>query len=266
MTITDGDAEDQAQPVPTDESNASLAAPETAAEAAHPYRERFVVPFIFPLLIVVGIVVFVLNVSRLFIASAGTGAVIIAVSMTLLILFGAAALSAAPGIRTSSLTLIVGGSLVAVTSLGWLTVGHSEPHEEEAVELGPAVGAATVNARSNLTFEPAEVEAPLDPANELTVLELSLRNEQAGAHTLAFKDPNVQWEIAEVSQADETVTHKGGFPGEGEYYYYCTISGHEAAGMHGNLIVTPDLEPQAPDEGGGEGGGGEGGGEAPAEG
>src|SRR4051812_38944987 len=107
----------ETQPVPADESVATIATQPT--ETAHPYRERYLVPFLFPLMIVVGVVFYVLNVSRLFLASKGTAALVLASVMTVLILFGAAALAAAPKMRTSSLGLILVGVLVVIGGGGW---------------------------------------------------------------------------------------------------------------------------------------------------
>src|SRR3954447_12829622 len=128
--------EEETGVAPADESNAGIVSPDPAV-AAHPYRERFIVPFVFPFLIVIGVVFFVINISRLFLSTKGTGSVIIAAVITCLILFGAAAMAAAPKMRTSSLTLIVSGSLVVILGAGWLTVGHAEQEKEQEVVLGP---------------------------------------------------------------------------------------------------------------------------------
>jgi plastocyanin len=259
-TPVDGDAAAQAEPVPSDESTANVATG-TAGEPVdvHPYRERYLVPFLFPLLIVIGIVFFVLNVSRLFISTAGSAAVIIAAIMTVLILFGAAVLSAAPKMRSSSLALIVIGSLVVVGSMGWLTVGHAEEEEEEAIALGDPIGSLTVNATPDIKFDPTQAEAPFDPNSSAaapTVIEISLHDVAAGQHTLAFDDPSVIWNVPQVNAADETITEKAGFVQAGDYVYYCTIPGHREAGMEGTLTVSPDVKAS--------GGGGDGEGTAPS--
>src|SRR5690349_4445284 len=88
----------EAEPVPTDESDATIATPSAVANA-HPYRERYLIPFVFPFVIVVAVVFYVLNISRIFLASKGTGAVVIAASVTVIILFGATMLSSATRMR-----------------------------------------------------------------------------------------------------------------------------------------------------------------------
>jgi uncharacterized cupredoxin-like copper-binding protein len=229
---------------------------------AHPYRDRYLVPLLFPLIVVAGIIIFVLNVSRIFIATHGTGAVIIGTVITLLILFGATAMSVAPRVRTSSAGLTVVLALVAVTGLGWLMIGAAEEHGEEVVELGPAVSESKIDALATLAFRPDEIELPFDPAAEYSVANITLENVAAGSHTLAFDDQNVVWpEIIEVAAAGDSVSQKAGFPAEGDYSFYCSVPTHREAGMEGVITVTADLEPQPVEEGGAEEGAG---GEAPA--
>jgi len=230
--------------MPSDESNATIATPAEVA-AAHPYRERFIVPFVFPFLIVIGVVFFVINISRLFLSTKGTGSVIIAAVITCLILFGAAAMAAAPKMRTSSLTLIVSGSLVVILGAGWLTVGHAEQEKEQEVVLGPAVGQTEVTALPALKFQPNKVSLPLDPANPTqTVIEITLHDQSAGQHTLAFDDPTVIWTIPEVNAAGEKKTEKAGFPKAGDFEFHCTVPGHREAGMEGTMTVTDSVKPK----------------------
>jgi plastocyanin len=230
--------------MPPDESNATIATPAEVA-AAHPYRERFLVPFVFPFLIVIGVVFFVINISRLFLSTKGTGSVIIAAAVTCLILFGAAAMSAAPKMRTSSLTLIVSGSLVVILGAGWLTVGHAEEKKEAEVVLGPAVGETTINALATLKFQPSKVDLPFDPENPTqTVIQITLHDQQAGQHTLAFDDPTVIWTIPEVNAQGEKKTEKAGFPKAGDYEFHCTVPGHREAGMEGTMTITDSVKPQ----------------------
>src|SRR5690242_4179676 len=135
----------EAEPVPEQESGTSVATPAAVANA-HPYRERFLVPFVVPFLIVIGVVFYVLNISRIFLASKGTGAVVICATITVVILLGATLLSSASRLRSSSIGLIVVAALVAVTAGGWITIGHSEVKKEATVTLGPPVGEITVTA------------------------------------------------------------------------------------------------------------------------
>jgi plastocyanin len=232
--------------VPADESVASMTSEADAADyERHPYRERFVIPFLLPLLIVVGIVFYVLNVSRIFLASKGTGAIVIAATITVAILFGAALLSNAPGMRTSSLALIVVGALAVISAMGWLVVGHAEEKKTAAVVLGPPVGAVQTEALAALRFQPNTLQAPFDPAHPtMTVINVSLKDTTAGQHTLQFDDPTVVWTDLVVNNAGEVKTEKAGFPKAGTYKFHCTVPGHAAAGMTGELTITNSLKPQ----------------------
>jgi 4-amino-4-deoxy-L-arabinose transferase-like glycosyltransferase len=252
MTTTDeqptgNDPATPAEPVPADEATATPATPEHGQAAnAHPYRERFVIPFVFPLLIVVGIVFFVLNISRIFLANKGTAAIIIAALVTVLILFGAATLSAAPNLRTSTLALVVVGALAVIGAAGWLTVGHAEEKKQTAVVLGPAVGSVTIEALPALRYQPPKGSVPFDSKHPTqTVIEVSLKDQIAGQHTIQFDDPTVVWSDLIVNNAGEVKTEKAGFPKAGDYTFHCTVPGHQAAGMVGTLTVTAALKPQA---------------------
>jgi plastocyanin len=256
MTTTTDDEQPhgliETQPVPGDESDASIASRE--AVEAHPYRERYLTPFLIPLAVVVGVVFFVLNVSRLFLANKGSAAIILAATITVLILAGAALLSAAPNLRSSSIALITVGALAVISAAGWLTVGHAEEKKEATVVLGDPVFATTIEALPALKFDPSKVSVPFDPANPTqTVIELSLKDAAAGQHTLAFDDPTVVWTIPTVNVADEVKTEKAGFPKAGDYEYHCTVPGHRQAGMEGTLTVTDTIKPKPPAGGGGAG-------------
>jgi plastocyanin len=253
MTTTTGDEQPQGlvetEAVPDDESKATISS--RKAVEAHPYRERFLVPFLIPFAVVIGIVFFVLNVSRLFLANKGSAAIIIAATITVLILAGAALLSNSPGMRSSSIALITIGALAVISGAGWLTVGHAEEKKEATVVLGPAVGAATIEALPSLRFDPSKVSVPFDPDHPTqTVIELSLKDQAAGQHTLAFDDPTVVWTIPTVNNAGEVKTEKAGFPKAGDFEFHCTVPGHREAGMEGTLTVTDTIKPSAPSGGG----------------
>src|SRR5262249_21355838 len=139
-------------PIPEDESAGTMSAP---VSKEHPYRERYVIPFIFPLLIVVGVVFYVLNVSRLFLATKGTAALVIASVITALILFGGAALSSAEKMKTTSIAMVTIGAIFAVLVGGTIVVGHADEKKTATITLGPPVGSMTITVPNNqLTFEP----------------------------------------------------------------------------------------------------------------
>jgi hypothetical protein len=237
----------EAEPVPEEESAASIATPPAVANA-HPYRERFLVPFVVPLLIVVGVVFYVLNISRIFLASKGTGAVVIAATVTVVILFGAALLSSASRMRSSSIGLIVVAALVLITAGGWITIGHSEVKKEATVTLGPPVGEINVTAEQSLKFSPAgTIPVAFDPNGLGGFSAIKINYHDAppgGTHTFDFDDPTVVWKSIEVSNAGQVATEIAGFPKAGPYVYFCAIPGHRQAGMQGTINVTTAVKPQ----------------------
>jgi uncharacterized cupredoxin-like copper-binding protein len=233
----------ESEPVPSDESSATLATQST--ESAHPYRERYLVPFVFPLMIVIGVVFYVLNVSRLFLASKGTAALVLASVMTGLILFGAAALSAAPKMRTPSVGLILVGALVVIGGGGWVVVGHSEEKKAAAIVLPAPVGSMEVTVPSGqLKFDPNTFKVPFDSTNPYTAIVVKYHDEGAAQHTLEFQDQTVVWNLLEITKAGQVAKETAGFPKQGDYTFFCTIPGHQAAGMQGTVTVTNSLKPQ----------------------
>jgi plastocyanin len=131
-------------------------------------------------------------------------------------------------------------------------VGHAEERKEATVVLGPAIGSATIEALPSLKFDPNKVSVPFDTNNPtMTVIQLSLKDQANGQHTLAFDDPTVVWNIPVVNNANEVKTEKAGFPKAGDYEYHCTVPGHREAGMEGTLTVTDTVKPSPPAGGGG---------------
>lgn len=221
--------------------------PSEAGSAERPYLQRYLVPLLLPLAVLAAIVFFVLNLSRLYLAASGTGAVVIAVFVTVLILAGGATLSAAPRMRSGTVGMLTAVVLLVVLAAGWLAVGSAEEKAEEGIVLGPAVGALEF-ASGNLYFDPKAADAPLDPAAAPTVIQVTLTNEQAGTHTFVFEDPAVVWSKLQVDAQGDSVSGKAGFPAEGAFVFYCDIPGHRAGGMEGTISVTSSLEPTPVEE------------------
>lgn len=93
---------------------------------------------------------------------------------------------------------------------------------------GPPV--ATLNIQSgNLYFKPNQVQAP--PG----IIAIRLKNVETGAHDLVIR--NVAGFQIEVSGDGDTVTKKVKLA-KGKYEFYCTVTGHEEAGMKGTLTVS----------------------------
>ena len=126
---------------------AALPAPETVRFWQRPYVERYLVPFVLPVLVVGGVVMFILNISRIFLSTHGNVDVIVGTVITLVdphrrVVARRRHRRCAP--RRS--TLITGGFVVAILMFGWLALGTAEP-EGEAGSTLPAEGPAELRAR-----------------------------------------------------------------------------------------------------------------------
>jgi len=235
-----------------------------------PYVERYLVPLVLPIVIVLGLVMFVVNVSRIFLSSHGNVAVVVGTIITLVILVGATILSASPRMRTQSLTLITGGFVFVILMGGWLTLGTAEPEGEAGTTLPPEGGfVAELQFESNnsLQFVPSAADTTTG------IVRITMVN-AGGEHTLHLEDGETLFETIGVQNAGDTAAGRAFFGEPGDYDFYCTIPGHREAGMEG--VITADGEPvsieaaeaAAEDAGGGETGAGDGGapaGDTPAE-
>ena len=93
---------------------------------------------------------------------------------------------------------------------------------------GPPV--ATLNVESgNVFFKPTTLTAPAG------IVKMTLKNIESGTHDLVIRNvPGFQLEVSgDGSTATEKVKLK-----KGKYEFYCTIPGHEEAGMKGTLTVS----------------------------
>jgi plastocyanin len=97
---------------------------------------------------------------------------------------------------------------------------------------GADTGGLTVTADESGTpaWEPTELTSP---AGEVTV---TLDNPSPVAHDIAIEGNGVE-EKSELVTDDTTSVTADLEPGE--YTYYCTVPGHEEAGMTGTLTVEP---------------------------
>jgi plastocyanin len=199
---------------------------------SRPYIERYLVPFLLPLIVIVGVVMFVLNISRIFLSTHGDVDVIIGVGILLIILIGAAILSAAPRMQSSSLALAVGLFVVAILIGGWFSIGASEPESEGAglAAEGPASQAFTFESSNALVFTP-------DAAQAATGISKITLRDASGEHTFHFEDPKTLMDTLHVTETGDTVSARAYFPAAGDYVFYCTIPGHREAGMEGKITV-----------------------------
>jgi uncharacterized cupredoxin-like copper-binding protein len=93
---------------------------------------------------------------------------------------------------------------------------------------GPPV--KTLNLESgNVFFKPTKLVSP--PG----IVKMTLKNIESGTHDLVIRNiPGFQLEVSgEGSTTSEKVELK-----KGKYEFYCTIPGHEEAGMKGTITVS----------------------------
>lgn len=130
---------------------------------------------------------------------------------------------------------------VLVAALAFVACG-SDDDDDTAAETTPAETteaggggggggeALTVTADpdGNLSWEPTELTAPAGPVT------IELDNPSPVAHDVAIEGNGVEEKSDLVTDGTATVTAD---LKPGEYKYYCTVTGHEDAGMDGTLTV-----------------------------
>ncbi|MFO7589329.1 MAG: hypothetical protein R6X23_00325 [Acidimicrobiia bacterium] len=204
-------------------------------EATDPRREaistRGVLPFALPVLSSIAVALWVLNISRAFIAGGKTGALVIALIVTVAIMAGAAIASAAPRLQSSTLVLIVSAAVVLIVSAGFVSLGPSEGEGEGEASgyvepSGPAVATLEVDALPSLKFQSDEFTTQAG-INEIKYLD------KGGFHTLLFDEPEFAGFRLEVPPDD---AGKIDLPA-GTYTIFCDVPGHRAAGMEATLTV-----------------------------
>jgi plastocyanin len=197
-----------------------------------PLKTRVLLPFLVPLLSIAIVAVLVLNISRVFLAGDKDAALAMGIVITVSILVGASLLAAAPRMRTASLAMILGGVFILVSAAGLVSLGPSLDEGETGggfqYATGPAVGSVDVVANSNLTFNAKDFTAPKG------VVEFNYSG--ATGHTPAIQDPQYDGFLL-TTDAGGRKTGKVDLPA-GSYTLYCTVPGHEAAGMKATLTVS----------------------------
>ena len=132
------------------------------------------------------VAVFVLNVSRVFLAAGETGALVMAVTLIVVILGGAALMSAAPRLRTSSLIMLVAGLFIALMSAGLVAAPASvEKHQGAPAFVepkGPPASTVEVDALGSLHFQASQFTASAG------IVQLNYHSLD-GNHTLTFDPP-----------------------------------------------------------------------------
>ena len=226
----------------TDTLPAEGPAIEPAPPAAVPFWqrpnvERYLLPLVLPIVVVVGLVVYVLNLSRVFLSAHGHIAVAVGSVITIVILVGATLLSNSSRLRSSSIALMTTLFVLVIFSSGWLVLGHSQVKNAGGAPLtaaGPSSGkiAITAGVGGQLKF------APVALTMKTGVYSVTLTDGSTGPHTLDFDDTTTQFAGLAVSSKGDKVSSRIFFAKPGAYTFFCAIPGHRAAGMQGTITVT----------------------------
>jgi len=231
---------------PSTEVEASPDGPpaEAGAETAEPTPfwqrplvERFLVPLVLPIFVVVGLVAYVLNISRIFLAGHGHIPVIVGSIITGMILVGATLLSVASRrLRQSAVTLVGAAFVLAIMSSGWLVLGHSQPES-----TGPATLPTTLTAKQIVKVTAAPGGALAFSPNTISVKTGLVKFDvliAAAGHTFSMHEANTLMQSLSLDAAGATDSTVAFFPEPGTYHFYCAVPGHEAQGMKGVINVT----------------------------
>jgi plastocyanin len=239
-------------PVPAAEAAVTpAAAPEPVPFWRRPNFERFVAPLVIPIVAVLGVVIMVLNISRLLLSAHGHIPVVVGSIITGGILFGAAALSNSARMRSTSMNLLTIGFVLLIISGGWLVLGHSQVKSSGGAPLansGPCSGSITITALPSIKFTPSSVSV------KTGIYCITLTGAQP--HTLNFDNETaLLYPGVELNSPATKVSARIFFGTAGAYTYYCAIPGHRAAGMFGTVNVTgPTMTVAQAEAAGGSGG------------
>lgn len=212
------------------------------AQRAELRKDRFWLPFLIPVAAILTVALFTINISRIFLAASQDSkdpSTVVAVIVTLAVLFGATFIAARPKLRTSSLVLTMCGIAAIVLLSGSLVLGASENKEVVSAEpTGPAINTLQVDA-TNFQFQAKNFDVPAG-INEIKYVS------KEGSHTLAFDDPLLSYFL--LTQPGGKSAQKADLVKGKTYTIYCTLPGHRAAGMESTITVT-DAAPGAPEAG-----------------
>jgi plastocyanin len=226
MSTTDTGTDTEIEQRPPEEEPAAL------PPAPDPVRDRLLLPLLLPVLVIAIVVVVAINISRVLLAGGESDiSLVVGIVLTVGILGGAAAISAAPRLRTSTLAWMLGGLLVVVMSAGLITIGASQPHgEAEATYEEPGgrpVGTLEVHALPTNEFDMSSYQT-VAGVNEVNYVD------EGGDHTLVFEES----ELAgfKLAVPDGPTSLKAELK-PGEYTIFCTIPGHRSAGMEATVTA-----------------------------
>ena len=228
--------------VPADDAATPVPAPPAAAEPVpfwqRPYVERYLVPLVLPIAVIVGLVAYILNVSRLFLSGHGHIPIFVGSAITLAILVGATLLSVgAPRMRQSGVTLVGAAFILLIMSSGWLVLGHAQPEKTGPESLPDTLKtsqtiAVTAAPSGGLKFAPDAITGIHTGLAKINV------TVAAAGHTFSIHEATTLWKSLNLDAAGTTQSGVAFFPTPGVYNYFCAIPGHEGQGMKGTITVT----------------------------
>lgn len=221
----------------TDEGRPAPSGSEGTEGCEATIRTRLLLPLLIPAVTVFAVATVSLDISRLFLAGDRDGALVAAVVVTFAILLGATTLAAFPRIRTSSLALVLGSTLLVISGIGLVTLGPSVDHGHADRRTGyvepSGASAATVKviAGPGLTFDGTAFDARYEAPNGIVRIDYG----GAAGHTLAIDGPRFAGFL--LSSTGSPRSAKVALA-PGNYTIYCTVPGHRAAGMQGTIHMT----------------------------
>jgi plastocyanin len=239
--MTDESTDTLTEEAPAGEVAASEPAATPVAAAIpfwnRPNVERYLVPLVLPIVVVIGLVIFVLNLSRVFLSGHGHIPVIVGSALTAAILIGATIFSNSTRLRSTSIALMTTIFTLTIFTSGWLVLGSSAEKGEGTTPL-PAEGVFLKNFDIQSGVGGQLKFAPVKLTMSTGVYQVTLVDATAGSHTLDFDDPQTLLAGLAVSTPGQKDVGRIFFGKPGEYTFFCAITGHRAQGMQGTVTVT----------------------------
>jgi hypothetical protein len=230
------DEKPQDEQLPELHESASLGA-DGVHPAHEPLKDRALLPLLLPLLSMAAVALLAINVSRILLAGDEDSALAIGITLLLAILLGATAMAAMPRAKTSSLVVTCGVGLFVVAMAGLIALGPSLDDGEGGAAAGyvqptgQPQATVDVTAGPGLTFNGVAFTGNYDATPGIVQINYG----GASGHTLAIQDPKFNgFELGTDAGAKKTGKVE---LAAGKYTIYCTVPGHEAAGMKATITV-----------------------------
>lgn len=201
------------------------------------FRRRVFTPVVMPLAVLGAILVFAVSLSRILLAVPESISVLVAVLAAAYVLVVAFLVERSRTITAPALAVGITIGVLGLVGAGGVAagVGIRELHGEEEGGEGGGEGAVTEIPPDALVWETDSTQlvytaAPSSgTAGEVTV---AIDNPTGQAHNVLFEGFQGEQVLAEASNGVDArpITVEAG-----SYTYYCSIPGHRAAGMEGEI-------------------------------